>query len=171
MDYLSLGGEVISKLIEKGELTMEQMEDAQAEYTGYVATIEAEWPPEKILLTLLEDTRNAFAWCRTRIQKLERANDEARRAGKSYKDRLHFSQDITKVEEFRVRVVERGKKLSADYKAGNFEPYGPARRYFGPGDMSWIEKFGFASQIRLSQFGAESYTQPDTCFTKETMQP
>lgn len=132
--------DLIGGLIERGEATFEDMEQANTNYKDFIFYLEKEWPPERIKAYVVQKKREQYAKTKKYIEDLELKNRDARVAGVGFKER----------QEKYVKKIGIGERVLAQYaeegKALKNETFSVSS-LVTPLDMGVIKKDGFEKYL------------------------
>jgi hypothetical protein len=139
---LACGPEYITKAIEAGDFTLEQMEDALNEYEEFVAQISTEWPATRIRTFLEDKVKKELEFYRTQKAWAENENHVARQRGVSYKGRAGFVEKIQACD----KLIAEGLIQLNNY---NQYPLYSAKRYIQPDEMDAVRNRGFEKHLNV----------------------
>lgn len=138
--FLELGPEAITKAIEGGVFTYDEMVQAREDSASFMDEVCAEWPPQRVKEFVLSEYRRKCEWTLKKISELETANNDARRRGVSFKDRQTFT---AKIETLRKMFTEY-KAKGLEYKKKDLR----ATSFFTPGDEKLIREWGYEKWLK-----------------------
>lgn len=146
--YLTLGS-AVSKLIEAGEVPLEDVQDAQEYYDTFVKELEAEWPAQRICEWLLNREREKYKFYRKTLAEKETENKEARIKGMSYAARQKFSRQIIALEGLMKDSEKKGAGYAQSLKTKNCGQY-RALNYVSPLVVDLIHLKGFEHHLKYA---------------------
>lgn len=138
--FLELGPEAITKSIEGGVFTYDEMVQAREDYATFLDELVQEWTPDKTKAFVLNEYRRKCEWALKKIGELEIENNDARRRGVSYKERQTFTAKIDTL-----------RKMFADHKAAGLKYKNKtikATDFVTPGDVKLIREWGYEKWLK-----------------------
>ncbi len=135
--------EGVPKLIELGEITLEEMEDAQTHYNAFREKLDAEWTPTRTKAFALSLARTKCQFAIDKIKAIELENADARKRGVSFKERQKFSTSIDGLR----KMFEDHKKQGLEWKKMPEASF-RASLYVKPLDVALIEEKGFEHHLK-----------------------
>ncbi len=133
--------EMIPKLIELGQITYEEVADAQTLYDAFREKLDAEWTPTRTKELLLNLERDRCQFALSKIKAIELENADARKKGVSFKERQKYSTSIDVLR----KMFEEHKQKGLVYKRGTYK----ASQFVTPLDVAVIEEKGFEHHMKF----------------------